>query len=83
VLDSPVVRPPDPLRGSPDPAEARPARMDLSIILVSYKSRELLLAALPVRGLHGRGERAEAALRHHPPAPPPAAATATVRREAR
>jgi N-acetylglucosaminyl-diphospho-decaprenol L-rhamnosyltransferase len=46
VLDSPVTWPPDPLRGYPASAEALPARMDLSIILVSYRSREPLLACL-------------------------------------
>lgn len=55
VLNSPVVRPPDPLHGSPDPAEALPARMDLSLILVSYKSRELLLACL--RALRADAQR--------------------------
>jgi hypothetical protein len=57
--------------------------MDLSLILVSYESRELLLAALPARGVHGRGERAEAALMRRPPAPSPAVATDPMRREAR
>lgn len=46
VLDSPVVRPPNPLLGCPASVEALPARMDLSLILVSYKSRELLLGCL-------------------------------------
>jgi GT2 family glycosyltransferase len=46
VLDSIAIGPPDPLRGYPAPAEALLARMDLSVILVSYRSREPLLACL-------------------------------------
>jgi len=42
VLDSAVVRPPEPT----PPSQDAPTRMDLSLILVAYRSREPLLACL-------------------------------------